>query len=80
MLKCFIKFQKLYELFFQLRAYKANDPTSSIEAQAVIIVDDINDNYPEITLQPTSLSILETTSLTLLLDEYYIEDIDLVGT
>lgn len=41
-------------------------------------MDDINDNYPEITATPLNIKFLEATYLTLPLDNFMINDIDLV--
>lgn len=43
----------------------------------MLIVDDVNDNYPEIEIVPNEIEILENTYLTLELEKFIVNDIDL---
>lgn len=62
----------------QVIAYKEGNETWAITGEAVLIVDDINDNFPEIEILPNEIYILESKYLTLELDQFIINDIDLV--
>lgn len=63
---------------FQLIAYKCYNASWSISSMATIIVDDINDNFPEITIGPLTIEVKEETSLNLDFTVFFVEDIDLV--
>lgn len=68
------------EMFnFRIVAFKEGNKTWSSPNDALIVVDDVNDNYPEITLEPIEVEILENTYLTLEFDKFEINDIDLVS-
>lgn len=65
---------------FQIYAYKCNNESSFINGSAALIVDDINDNLPEIylTASDTKIQIKEQQFATLFNSStLYIEDIDL---
>lgn len=62
----------------QVIAYKAGNESWAITGEAVLIVDDVNDNYPEIEIVPNELEILENTYLSLELEKFIVNDIDLV--
>lgn len=59
-------------------AYKEGNETWAIIDEAVVIVDDVNDNYPEIEIVPNEIEIDENKYLTLELEKFIINDIDLV--
>lgn len=63
---------------FEIIAYKYNNETWDITGNAVLIVDDLNDNYPIVTASPQIIRIKEATYLTLPMDMLNINDIDLV--
>lgn len=65
-------------ILLQVIAYKAGNESWAITGEAVLIVDDVNDNYPEIEIVPNEIEILENTYLTLPLDRFIVNDIDLV--
>ncbi|XP_059617696.1 cadherin-23-like [Phlebotomus argentipes] len=62
---------------FTIIAYKANDENWLIDGQAVLIVNDLNDNYPEIFLTPETVEIPESTYTQLPFTTFLINDIDL---
>ncbi|GAB0091829.1 fat-like cadherin-related tumor suppressor homolog [Sergentomyia squamirostris] len=62
---------------FTIVALKAMNESWTIEAQAVLIVDDVNDNYPEIDLTPFNVQIPESTYMQLPFTRFIINDIDL---
>lgn len=65
-------------LWLQVFAYKCNNISSFISGSAALIVDDINDNLPEIYLTKTSIVINEETFTTLFTpSELSVADIDL---
>lgn len=66
-----------FYILLQIYAYKCYNYTWGIYANASIIVDDVNDNYPEITLDPTTISINESEFVKLPFDTFMINDIDL---
>lgn len=70
---------QLTHLSLQIIAYKCNDETSFISGSAALIVDDINDNLPQIYFPDDGpIEIDEQTFSTLLSSlELYVEDIDL---
>lgn len=69
--------------FSQIIAYKCHNRTSQISSSAALIVDDINDNLPEIYFTSDEeplppIRILEETFATLFsLTDLYVEDVDL---
>ncbi|XP_055680929.1 protein dachsous-like [Lutzomyia longipalpis] len=62
---------------FNIIAAKDYNLTWAIDGPAVLIVDDVNDNYPEIYLSPTTVSIPESTYMQLPFTQFVIDDIDL---
>ncbi|KAJ6639917.1 Cadherin-23 [Pseudolycoriella hygida] len=62
---------------FIVIAHKEDNETWAIRGDAVVIVDDVNDNYPKIEIVPNEIEILENTYLTLELSEFIVNDIDL---
>ncbi|XP_065371260.1 cadherin-23-like [Calliphora vicina] len=62
---------------FYTCAYKCDDPLWFIKNSTILIVQDINDHTPEITLEPKVVQILESKYLTLPLEKFFIEDLDL---
>ncbi|XP_037819620.1 cadherin-23-like [Lucilia sericata] len=62
---------------FYTCAYKCDDPLWFIKNSTILIVQDINDHKPEITLEPQVVQVLESKYLTLPLQEFFIEDLDL---
>lgn len=74
--------REIYE--FEIEAYKVFEETTfATRSACVIIIDDINDNYPEITLKPDEnnvIKIREEEFLTLPFDSIIVHDRDLVRT
>ncbi|XP_037029736.1 cadherin-23-like [Bradysia coprophila] len=62
---------------FHVIAYKWNNESWAITGEAVLIVDDVNDNYPEIEIVPDLIEFDENRYLTLALERFIINDIDL---
>lgn len=67
--------------FSQIIAYKCNNESSFIESSAVVIVDDINDNMPEIIFDEIEKGVIEIweSEITTLFksSELSVNDIDL---
>lgn len=61
-----------------MTAYKAGNLSWAITGEGVLIVDDDNDNFPEIDIVPNEIEILENKYLTLELEKFVVNDIDLV--
>lgn len=59
-------------------AYKWYNESWAITGDAVLIVDDVNDNYPEIEIIPNVIEFDENKYLTLQLENFTVNDIDLV--
>lgn len=64
---------------FEIIAYKCNNNTFSVKGEATLVVDDVNDNLPEIyLLKDRHIRMLEQTPTTLFnTTTLFIEDIDL---
>ncbi|KAM7362387.1 cadherin-AgCad1-like [Cochliomyia hominivorax] len=62
---------------FYTCAYKCDDPSWFIKNSTILIVQDVNDHRPEITFEPKVIKILESKYLTLPLEKFFIEDLDL---
>ncbi|XP_037943087.1 protocadherin Fat 3-like [Teleopsis dalmanni] len=62
---------------FYTCAYKCDNSSWFIKNTTILIVQDINDHIPEIIMEPNLVQILEQKYLTLPMDKFIIEDIDL---
>ncbi|XP_075148855.1 cadherin-AgCad1-like [Haematobia irritans] len=62
---------------FNTCAYKCDNSSWYIRNSTILIIQDINDHMPEITLKPQIVDILEGKYLTLPLDQFYVDDMDL---
>ncbi|XP_073842493.1 cadherin-AgCad1-like isoform X2 [Musca autumnalis] len=62
---------------FYTCAYKCDNASWIICNSTILIVQDINDHQPEITMHPQTVQILEGKYLTLPLEQFYVEDVDL---
>ncbi|XP_061386106.1 cadherin-23-like [Musca vetustissima] len=62
---------------FNTCAYKCDNASWTICNSTILIVQDINDHIPEIVLKPQTVQILEGKYLTLPLEQFYVEDVDL---
>ena len=66
-------------LILQTCAFKCENKTSELCDTTILIVRDVNDNLPQITIIPNDkIQIHENTSLTLPLELFEVQDIDLV--
>lgn len=63
---------------FEIVAYEVPEPESTTSQLVTIVVNDVNDNYPEISVDASEICIPENTTLTLDLD-VVVEDIDFVS-
>lgn len=59
-------------------AYKCDNRSWAIQGEAVLVVDDVNDNSPTVDMSPTTIRIMEETYLTLPISKLIVDDIDLV--
>lgn len=66
-----------HSFLFQIIAYEFDDFEEQIESPATIILNDINDNLPLITIDTTTIHIWEETFETLDFDQFFANDIDL---
>uniref|UniRef100_A0A182N760 Cadherin domain-containing protein n=1 Tax=Anopheles dirus TaxID=7168 RepID=A0A182N760_9DIPT len=62
---------------FSIMAYKCHNKLLNTTSEGAIIVEDINDNFPEIDLRPTELEFWENTVMELDFNHFTINDRDL---
>lgn len=66
------------EIFqFEIRAYKCKNTASFIQSETIFFVEDINDHYPEIEIDPETVLLLENKFLTVPFGEFIVSDLDL---
>uniref|UniRef100_A0A182QNZ1 Cadherin domain-containing protein n=1 Tax=Anopheles farauti TaxID=69004 RepID=A0A182QNZ1_9DIPT len=62
---------------FTIMAYKCHNKLLNTTSEGAIILEDINDNFPEIDLRPTELEFWENTVMELSFEHFTINDRDL---
>ncbi|XP_049281712.1 cadherin-23-like isoform X2 [Anopheles funestus] len=62
---------------FTIEAYKCHNKLLSTSSEGAIILEDINDNFPEIAMSPIELDFWENTVMELNFDQFTINDRDL---
>lgn len=64
---------------FEIIAYEVQEPESTTLQPVTIVVNDVNDNYPKISVNASEICIRENTTVTLNL-YIVVEDIDFVSS